>query len=311
MRVTTLATVRKLTMLAACGAVMLIPAAALARAGGGQDYGGGFGGGGDGGFGGFPLWPLLVFGHGSGVGTLIVLLVVYYLYRRYATGTGTSMVNPAGEAWNTAFDEQPSRMSSATLVGGAPVADPQAVAAGIAAIKQHDPNFDEAAFLDRAQTAFFTIQQAWQARNQDLARDVMSAALYERHKMQTDQLIARHRVDVLENIVIGHAKIVAVTPGTAYESIVVAFSASMSDYTIDEQTKQIVEGSREPQTFTELWTFIRRADAKTNVAQTQLAATCPSCGAPLELVDGKCSYCGAYVRTSSSEWVVDQIEQTT
>jgi predicted lipid-binding transport protein (Tim44 family) len=292
---------------------MLAPVAALARAGGGQEYGGGgFGGGdGSGGFGGIPLWPLLFFGHGSGVGTLILLLVVYYLYRRYATGFGTMTVNPAGEAWNTAFEDQPSAAGPTIVVGGAPVADAQVVAAGIAAIKQRDPNFDEAAFLDRAQTAFFKVQQAWQARNQDLARDVMSAALYERHKMQTDQLIARHRVDVLENIVIGHATIVAVTPGTAYDSIVVAFSASMSDYTIDEQTKQIVEGSREPQTFTELWTFIRRADAKTNVAQTQLAATCPSCGAPLELVDGKCSYCGAYVRTSSSDWVVDQIEQTT
>ena len=88
-----------------------------------------------------------------------------------------------------------------------------------------------------------------------------------------------------------------------------AFTASMSDYTIDETTKQIVDGQRVPTTFTEFWTFIRRADSKTAVGQTGLASTCPSCGAPLQLKDGRCAFCSAPVRTSSSEWVVDQIEQ--
>ncbi|MBV8281029.1 MAG: Tim44 domain-containing protein, partial [Candidatus Eremiobacteraeota bacterium] len=188
--------------------------------------------------------------------------------------------------------------------------DPQAIAAGEAAIKTRDPGFDEKTFLDRAQTAFFKIQQAWMARNQDLARDVMSDALYQRHKMQTDQLLAAHQTDMLENIVIGHAKVVQVTPGPPYDTIVVAITASMSDYTIDDNTKQVVDGQRTPTTFTEFWSFIRRSDAKTAVGETGLASTCPSCGAPLKLVNGLCSFCSAPVRTSSSEWVVDQIEQS-
>ena len=71
----------------------------------------------------------------------------------------------------------------------------------------------------------------------------------------------------------------------------------------------VVAGDRYQQTFTEYWTFIRRADAKSVVGATALASTCPNCGAPLHLVDGKCDYCGAYSRTSSSDWVVDTIEQ--
>ncbi|HXW77811.1 MAG TPA: Tim44-like domain-containing protein, partial [Candidatus Eremiobacteraceae bacterium] len=181
--------------------------------------------------------------------------------------------------------------------------------AGLAAIKAKDPGFDEAAFLDRAQTSFFKVQQAWTQRNQDMARDCMSDALYERHKMQTDQLIANHQIDVLENIVIGHARVVKAATGSSYDSITVAFTASMTDYTIDEQTKKVVGGNQFQQTFTEYWTFIRRADAKTVAGQTTLASTCASCGAPLTLKDGKCSYCGAYARTSSSDWVVDTIEQ--
>jgi len=294
--------------------VMLIalPIEALARAGGGQNYGGGggFSGGGDFGGGGiFTLWPLLFLGHGSGVGTIIVLFILYSMYKRYVR---SNQVDTMHEAWSpTLAGGVTNDDARGPIVIDRPMAavDPAAIAAGIAAIKAHDPNFDETAFLGRAQTVFFKVQQAWQARNQDIARDGMSDALYERHKMQTDQLIANHQIDMLDNIVIGHANIVGVNAGRPYDSIVVAISASMSDYTIDENTKQVVSGNQYQKTFTEKWTFIRRADAQSVVGQTQLASTCPSCGAPLSLQNGKCAYCGAFVKTSSSDWVVDSIEQ--
>ena len=304
------------------------PVMAWARAGGGQGYGGGGGGfsGGNYGSGLWGLWPLLFFGHGS-FGTILLLVVLYYLYQRYTQRQAAQLGDMAGGgvdaqdvrrfarqgSWSPTLDAGVTDDdASGPISVGQPAAkaDSNAIASGIAAIKARDPNFDEAAFLDRAQTAFFKLQQAWQARNQDLARDVMSDALYERHKMQTDQLIANHQVDMLENIVIGHAAIIAVNAATPYDSIVVAISATMTDYTIDENTKQVVSGNKFPQTFTERWTFIRRADAKSATSSTGLASTCPSCGAPLSLQNGRCTYCGTPVRTSSSDWVVDSIEQT-
>jgi predicted lipid-binding transport protein (Tim44 family) len=290
---------------AAIALALIGPTEALARAGGGQ----GFGGGGGGGFGGddfggglWSLWPLLFLGHGSGFGGLFVFLIILWAINRrsraanmgFLAGTPDSGVQPTMLA---------TPMPSRTF-------DPSTVENGLTAIKQRDPNFDERAFLDRAQTAFFKLQQAWNARDQDIARDVMSDALYERHKMQTDQLIAAHQTDVLENIVIGSARIVDVRAGMPFDSIVVAMTASMTDYTIDDRTKQVVSGDRYQQTFTEYWTFIRRSDAKSVVGATALASTCPNCGAPLHLNNGKCDYCGAYSRTTSADWVVDTIEQT-
>ena len=290
-------------------AALLMPALALARAGGGQHYGGG--GGGGGGFGGsggdglWALWPLLFLGHGSGFGGLIAFLIVLYVYRQLrsrAAGSDTDVLDagapPAPGALAGQTADIPARHYNQDLA-----------ADGIAAIKAKDPNFDERAFLDRAQTSFFKIQQAWAARNQDVARECMSDALYERHKMQTDQLIANHQVDVLENVVIGNAHVISATAGNAFDSIIVAFTASMTDYTIDEQTRKVVDGNQFRQTFTEFWTFIRRGDAKTTTGQTSLAATCASCGAPLTLTQGRCDYCGAYARTTSADWVVDTIEQ--
>jgi predicted lipid-binding transport protein (Tim44 family) len=322
---------RRLMTLAVLAPLFLFlasPLEAWARAGGGQGYSGGSGGGSFSGGGGlWSLWPLLFLGHGSGFGTILLVIVVYYIYQQYArrqagqTGDMTGGGLDANDIRRFARQGtwSPTLQSGVTdddasgpIYVGKPAAtlDPNSIAAGIAAIKEHDPNFDQAAFLDRAQTAFFKLQQAWQARNQDLARDVMSDALYERHKMQTDQLLASHQIDMLENIVIGHANIVGVTPGKPYDSIIVAFSASMTDYTIDENTKQVVSGNQFPKTFAERWTFIRRADAQSIASATQLASSCPSCGAPLSLQNGRCTYCGAFVRTSSSDWVVDSIEQT-
>jgi predicted lipid-binding transport protein (Tim44 family) len=297
------------------GLAVAVPLAALARAGGGQGYGGGggggFSGGDDFGSGLFSLWPLLFLGHGSGFGTIIVLFILYSMYRRYVRNQ-SSQNGPMREAWSPTLaggvtdDDARGPIAVAPRVQGA---SPEGIASGIAAIKAHDPNFDETAFLGRAQTCFFKLQQAWQARNQDIARDCMSDALYERHKIQTDQLIANHQINMLDNIVIGHANIVGVNAGRPYDSIVVAISASMSDYTIDENTKRVVSGNQFMQTFTERWTFIRRADATSTVTNTQLASTCPSCGAPLSLQNGRCTYCGSPVKTSSSDWVVDSIEQ--
>jgi predicted lipid-binding transport protein (Tim44 family) len=269
---------------------------------------------------------LLFLGHGSGFGTIILLIIIYYIYQQYTQRQARQLGDITGGGFDANDMRRLGRQGSWSPTLDAGVSDDDArgpiwvgkphaaidhdaITAGMAAIQQHDPNFDQAAFLDRAQTAFFKLQQAWQARNQDLARDVMSEALYQRHKMQTDELLSKHQIDVLENIVIGHAGIVSVDTGKGYDSIVVSFSATMTDYTIDEHTKQVVSGNQFPQTFTERWTFIRRADAQTAAGSTQLASTCPSCGAPLTLQNGKCAYCSAYVRTSSSDWVVDSIEQ--
>jgi len=298
---------------------LIAPAIALARAGGGQGYGGGGGGGDFGGDGGDGLWglvPLLFFTHGSW-GGLVALFVVLYVFRQMRRsargvrgglggfGGGTTLVGDIMD-------------SSPPTPGWAPTEAPAIPSRhfdeadakdGIAAIKAKDPNFDERAFLDRAQTSFFKVQQAWAARNQDLARECMSDALYERHKMQTDQLIANHQIDMLENIVIGNAHIMSATAGNAYDSIVVAFTASMTDYTIDENTRQVVSGNQFRQTFTEFWTFIRKAGVHSSAADTALATTCQSCGAPLKLTNGRCDYCGAFAHSTSSDWVVDTIEQ--
>ncbi len=277
-------------------ALSLLTTLAFARGGGGQSFpgGGGGGGGGVGGF--FPLFFFLPF-RGSTIFWIIVIIIIVSILKKKGIIGG-------------------SRKGSVYLEGQ-PSAGPAAVcdeAPGLAAAKQkllgQDPNFSEPVFLDKVQTAFFLVQKAWMKRNQDLARAVMSEALYRRHKMQTDELLQKGRTNVLENIVIGGTKIVKIISENDYDAITVRIRASMSDYMVDDKTGQVVDGHKEPRPFTEYWAFVRRYDKKTQKPSEAKAYICQNCGAPLEINEsGKCSYCGTLSTAAAFDWVVDTITQ--
>src|ERR1700730_4697014 len=91
---------RRLVTLAAFGPSLLVltaPVEAWARAGGGQGYGGDSSGGYSGGAGSlWGLWPLLFFGHGTGFGTIVLIVVIYYLYQQYTQRQAQQTGNMAG-----------------------------------------------------------------------------------------------------------------------------------------------------------------------------------------------------------------------
>jgi Tim44-like domain len=275
-------------------ALCLLTTLAFARGGGGQGFPGVGGGGGGG-----SLFPLLFFlpMRGSTIFWIIVIIIIVSILKKKGIIGGSRK----GSAY---LEGQPSATP-------APVFDE---ASGLAAAKQkllgQDPNFSEQVFLDKVQTAFFLVQKAWTQRNQDVARAVMSEALYRRHKMQTDELLQKGRTNVLENIVIGGTQIVKIASENDYDAITVRIRASMSDYMVDDKTGQVADGHKEPRPFTEYWAFVRRYDKRTQKPAETKAYLCSNCGAPLEINEsGKCSYCGTLSTAAAFDWVVDTITQ--
>ena len=90
----------------------------------------------------------------------------------------------------------------------------------------------------------------------------MSDGIFEKHKMQTDQLISQHRKNVLANINLTETDIVDVEDFTdnRKDQFWVYVMGTMIDYTINDTTNSIVSGKREAESFTELWKFIRAGD---------------------------------------------------
>ena len=132
----------------------------------------------------------------------------------------------------------------------------------LARLKKLDPIWDLDAIRNRISQVFFKVQQAWTERDQNIARDCMSSAIFEKHKMQTDQMISQHRRNVLEDINLIETDIVDVEDFTdnRKDQFWVYVKGSMIDYTVDDKTGSLVSGNEKAEKFTELWKFLRIGD---------------------------------------------------
>ena len=284
----------------------LTPVLAFARAGGGQSFGGGGGYGGGGGFagggsyggggfgGGGLLLPFFLFGGGGG-GFFFFLFIIFALFQAYRRMNLRSPMQAS--TWGPAY---------------APMAPPrETLAEDLVALQARDPNFNQQMFLDRAQATFFALQKAWMDRNLEPARVYMSDGIYHRWKMQIDQMIAAHKRNILDNLVIGGTQIVKVSTDPNFDTITVRIDASAADYEVDDTTtNKVIYGSKQNQPFTEYWTFIRSAAARTKAGEGAEVTQCPNCGAPLSINEsGVCSYCKATVTSGQFGWVLDNITQ--
>ncbi len=133
----------------------------------------------------------------------------------------------------------------------------------LARLEKLDPAWDLDGIRHRVDQVFFKVQQAWMERNQDLAKDYMSSALYQKHKLQTDQLIAQNRKNVLQDINLIEVRIVDVEDflDNKKDLFWAHIKGSMIDYTIDDRTERVLSGDRnKAEEFTELWKFVRAAN---------------------------------------------------
>lgn len=271
---------------------LLAPASALARAGGGEGFSGGgdFGGGGSD-DGGLPIGLLiyLVFEHPV-IGVPVLILVIVFAIK-------------SGRFGRSAYVGQTIRRGVQAQAGNA-------LAEGVARIRQRDPGFDETAFLQRCREAFPVIQQAWSNQDMTPARRFVSDGVFERFQLQLamqQQLLIRN---VMEQVVVETARVAGVHADAHFDTLHVAITATAVDTTADLRSGRRVAGAPEPARFTEVWSFLRRPGARTLARPGLLEGFCPNCGAPLAVADAvQCPSCQAVINSGEYDWVLAEISQ--
>lgn len=151
----------------------------------------------------------------------------------------------------------------------------------LAQLAEQDPVWREEAFLEQAKETFMQVQRAWVERNQDIAREVMTPALYAQHKHKTDAMIGRGEKNVLERLEITGARVVYVGDrlDDSQDEAWVQFTARAFDYLVSEYTGRVLEGQKDQlAVFKEIWKFKRdgrtwRVDA---IETNELLAIPPS-----------------------------------
>ena len=320
---------KKNNIILATISILAIAGTTFARVGNGQDYvqttsggqGGSFGVGG------------LLLGGGS-IGSLIVLAIIigagYFFLKKIGvwgnvknTFTNNGKINPLNNA-NVKNDLMRGNVESALVdaaiggvigsifsklgsqVGSTGIVD---INTEIAKIKATDPGFNEQAFKDKAETAFFKLQEGWKRQDLSIMRPFVSDSILSRFTNQLSDMKSRGEKNTVENVVIGHMDITDIRSDMSFNYITVKIDASATDYTTNTGG-DIVKGSKTPNGFTERWTFLRTIGTKTNADKQLKDNKCPNCGAALQVnATGKCDYCGAVITSGQYDWVLSEIQQ--
>ena len=177
---------------------------------------------------------------------------------------------------------------------------------GLAAIKNGDNGFELSAADKRFRTIFLMLQEAWSNRDMPGIRPLVTDQLYRVYSYWIEAYRAAGIRNVVSNISIRSLAIVAADVDPFYDSITVRIAASMVDQCISEGG-EVVGGDSAARSFSEYWTFIRRAGGK---GEKVANSTCSGCGATLAVgMTGECPYCGMLVAGKDFDWVLSRIDQ--
>src|SRR5436309_9758289 len=199
-------------------------------------------------------------GFGGGVGLLELLLIggaIFFLFRMlrgrpavrpepaYA-GAG-SAYNAGGQGWSTAG-------------GGTTLEVPPSVSdldRGIEHIRGMDASFDPDGFVEFAKGAFGDVQGGIVKRDLSGVQDRLTPQEYARLQAQCDQLRGARRTNRIERVRINRAQMTEAWQESGQDWVTVYFAVSLVDYTVDDTTGAVVEGSPTPVDIEEYWTFTR------------------------------------------------------
>lgn len=200
-------------------------------------------------------------GHGlggvGGIGLLEMLLIGggLYLLFRFLRNRQAQSPQPAyagaygagGErSWNT---------------GGATVempAAPSDLERGMASIRTMDPSLDTSAITDHARRVYFVVQQAIGMRELAGVRDYLAPEMATALQAQCDRLRAARQTNRVEQLDIRRTEVSEAWQEGGRDYVTVFISATMLDYTVDDASGAVVEGSRTAsRAIEDFWTFTR------------------------------------------------------
>ncbi|HET9449870.1 MAG TPA: Tim44-like domain-containing protein, partial [Aggregicoccus sp.] len=281
--------------------LLLAPLAALARSGGGEHYTlpSPEGGGGDG----ISLEPLFLllrltvrYPH-----LMLPLLglgaVGYFVWQRRLGATGSTQ-----RALQQREAEARTQVSSRDVQGW------------VNALQLKDPAFELLPLLDRTRWLFVQLQEAWFRRELGPVRPFLSDATYQRLGVQLQLLASQGVRDALTDVQVLEVQIIGLSQSAWFDSVQLRVRAQMRDTDVpagmsDEAARAAARRVPE-QSFTEVWTFVRRPGAPTRLGQDLYQGKCPNCGAPYKGgATNVCEYCNAVVNSGNYDWTLSEITQ--
>ena len=276
-----------------CIIFILLPGTAYARGGAGEGFGGGgsfggsSGGGDDGGL--FILIFLLFRYPVIGIPVLIIA-VLFFIFGSKSAKSG-HMTRTIRQAYSNQTSNEYQK--------------------NLDYLKSKDPNFEELPLIQRVKDTFYKVQKSWMNQEMKPTRYLVSDGIYERFSLQLNIQKNSLVQNIVENVRIINANIVAVDSDHFFDTVHIKITASAVDYYKRTDNGKFVSGSKVNEPFTEYWSFLRRPGAKTISNKGAIEGNCPNCGYLLELTDSViCPTCNAVINSGEYDWVLTEITQS-
>lgn len=204
------------------------------------------------------LFRSLGFGGGMGGGILQLIIIAaigYFIFKFIRSRTNPARGAPA--------------QTRAPINHGSLFREDSASTANTGGMLHSSPSFDERSFKDSVMDMFFRIQAAWMHRDLSPVSDILNSRMKEYLQEDIDRLISGKKINKVENIAVRSVDITESWQEDGFDCITVRVYATVLDYTVDETTGAVIEGSKtEPVKFEEYWTFEKAA----NSTRWQMAA---------------------------------------
>ncbi len=283
--------------------LVLAPALAFARVGGGEHYTSPSSDGGSGGDGDdisglvFFLFELAFRYPKIGVPLLVIFVIGYVVIQKSRDpGSRTQRAIQQAEA------------ARRTVVA------PSHVHGWVNALRLRDPGFEVEALYGKVRTLFMEVQQAWFVRDMEKVRPFLSDATFHRLTGQLDLLKRQGVRDAIADVQILDVGLIGLEQSEWFDTIHLRIRAQMRDTDVPADTSDeqaIAAARRAPvEAFTEVWSFVRKPGVKTKIGEDLYQGKCPHCGAPFNGgATNSCEYCGAVVNSGNYDWTLAEITQ--
>lgn len=171
------------------------------------------------------------------------------------------------------------------------------------------PGLDETAFLQRLDTAWHRLQDAWCAQDLRPVATLLTDGLAAKLGAQLAIQVRAGYRDRLDGKKILSSSIQDTEPGTVYSTVTVRIEATAEDHDIDLRSGEVLEGRSVSGRFVEYWTFLKAHDAAPP-SRGLLEGNCPCCGVSLTPeAPATCLSCGSWIRSGKHDWILSEITQ--
>ena len=199
-------------------------------------------------------------GSGMGILPLLILGFIGYIFYKKFVSRPRGSSSPGFQPPPSSTGNPPAgfgQSQDATPPPVPPIRE-QTLEDGLEQIRRTDPGFDPAYFKEIASDVFFKVQAGWMRRDLSAHGHLLGDTLAKEYEDHFAEMRAKGEINKLESIAIRKVEIVDAGSDGREDFVTVLFTANLLDYTVDENSGDVISGSMtEPVKFAERWTWAR------------------------------------------------------